>query len=89
MILPNIKSAMKRVKVQEKKNLRNRIAKSRMKTAIKAFEAGVANGAENVDALYREAVSLVDRAASKGVIHKNASNRKKAQLAKLYNSQEA
>ncbi len=89
MILPNIKSAMKRVKVQEKKNLRNRIVKSRMKTAVKAFEAGVTNGAENVDALYRNAVSLVDRAASKGVIHKNASNRKKAQLAKLYNSKEA
>ena len=86
--LPNIKSAAKRVKVEEKKNLRNRIAKSRMKSSIKKFEAAVAAGEADVESLYREAVSLVDKAASKGVIHKNASNRKKAQLAKLLNNKQ-
>ncbi len=87
--MPNIKSAAKRVKVEEKKNLRNRIAKSRMKSSIKKFEAAVAEGEADVESLYREAVSLVDKAASKGVIHKNASNRKKAQLAKLLNNKQA
>ena len=68
-ILPNIKSAIKRVKVNEKKNLRNRMIKSAMKTQIKKFETAASAGA-------------VDRAAAKGVIHKNAANRKKARLAK-------
>ncbi|MBQ8150479.1 MAG: 30S ribosomal protein S20, partial [Clostridia bacterium] len=40
--MPNIKSAMKRVKVSEKKNLRNRIVKSKVKTAVKKFESEVA-----------------------------------------------
>jgi len=85
--VPNIKSAIKRVKVEQKRNLRNRIVKSRMKSSIKAFN--VVQDGDNMDAQYRQAVSMVDKAASKGVIHKNASNRKKAQLAKAYNAKKA
>lgn len=77
--LPNIKSAEKRVLVGERNNLRNRIVKSGVKTAIKKFEA--AQG-EEAKGLFVKAASAVDKAASKGVIHKNAANRKKAQLAK-------
>lgn len=79
--LPNIKSAIKRVKVTEKKNLRNRMVKSAMKTQLKKFETAVS--ANEADAKILSATqSAVDRAMAKGVIHKNAANRKKARLAK-------
>ena len=79
--MPNIKSAKKRVLVSEKKNMHTRIIKSRMKSSVKKFEVAVAAGSKDEAVVsYREAVSMVDKAASKGVIHKNASDRKKAQL---------
>ncbi len=79
--MPNIKSAMKRVKVNQKKNLRNRMIKSAMKTQIRKFDTAVA--ANEADAkLLSVTQGAVDRAASKGVIHKNAANRKKARMAK-------
>ncbi len=82
--MPNIKSAIKRVKVSEKKNLRNRMIKSSMKTSVKKFDTAIAEG--NADAALLSATQgAVDRAASKGVIHKNAANRKKARLAKQLN----
>lgn len=81
--MANIKSAIKRVKVTEKQNLRNRMVKSSMKTAIRRFdEALAASDEEAASKAYLTAVSTVDQAASKGVIHKNAAARKKAQLAK-------
>ena len=79
--MPNIKSAVKRVKVNQKKNLRNRMIKSAMKTQIKKFDTAVA--ANSADAkLLSVTQGAVDKAASKGVIHKNAANRKKARMAK-------
>ena len=79
--LPNIKSAMKRVKVNEKKNLRNRMIKSAMKTQVKKFETALSAG--EVDGKLLSATqSAIDKAVTKGVIHKNAANRKKARLAK-------
>ena len=79
--LPNIKSAIKRVEVTRKKNLRNRMVKSAMKTSLKKFDAAVAAGAVD-NALLSATMSAIDRAATKGVIHKNAANRKKARAAK-------
>ena len=82
--MPNIKSAIKRVKVTEKKNLRNRMVKSAMKTQLKKFEAAVA--ANEADAkVLSTTQGAVDKALAKGVIHKNAANRKKARLAKAMN----
>jgi len=79
--LPNIKSAIKRVKVTQKKNLRNRMVKSAMKTQLKKFETAIS--ANEADAKILSATQgAVDRALAKGVIHKNAANRKKARLAK-------
>ena len=83
--MPNIKSAKKRVKVSEKKNLRNRMAKSAMKTVVKKFEAAVATG--NAD--YNGVQSALDKAVTKGVMSKNAANRKKARLAKRLNKAQA
>ena len=82
--MPNIKSAMKRVKVTEKKNLRNRMMKSAMRTSVKKFDAAVTAG--QVDAQLLSATSsAVDRAVSKGVMYKNDANRKKARMAKAMN----
>ena len=80
--MPNIKSALKRVKVSEKKNLRNRIVKSKVKTAIKKFETEVAVNAANAGAQYSVTTSAIDKAAAKGILHRNTANRKKARLAK-------
>ncbi len=80
--MANHKSALKRVSVTAKKNLNNRVITSRVKTAIKGFDKALENGDKAaVDAAYVNAVSIVDKASAKGVIHKNNANRKKAQLA--------
>ena len=72
MIVANHKSALKRVSVTAKKNLRNRMITSRMKTAVKSFDQVVASDDKSaLDSAYTNAVSMVDKAASKGVIHKN------------------
>lgn len=79
--MPNIKSAIKRVKVTEKKNLRNRMIKSAMKTSLRKFDAAVAAGTADAK-LLGATQGAVDKAVAKGVMHKNAANRKKARLAK-------
>lgn len=75
--VPNIQSAIKRVKVSEKKNLRNRMIKSGVKTAVRKF-----NEQETAEQ-YAATTSAIDKAVAKGIIHKNAANRKKARLAKM------
>lgn len=81
--MANIKSAKKRVGITAKQNLRNRMVSSAVKTSIKRYDQALTAGdAKAAEAAYIKAVSTVDKAASKGVIHKNAANRKKAQLAK-------
>lgn len=79
--MPNIKSAEKRLRQSEKNRLRNSAIKSTMKTAVKK-----AVSAKGVDAALKEALSAIDRAASKGVIHKNAAARKKSRLVKKLSS---
>ncbi len=83
--MPNIKSAIKRVKVSEKKNLQNRMVKSGVKTSVKKFEAALAEGVAPANAQLSATTSAIDKAAAKGVISKNAANRKKARLAKAIN----
>ena len=79
--MPNIKSAIKRVKVNEKKHLRNRMVKSAMRTTVKKYESAVAAGSADA-ALLSQTASAIDKAVAKGVISKNAANRKKARMAK-------
>lgn len=83
--MPNIKSAKKRVKVIETKTIQNRATKKAYKEAVKTFEAAVAENSKDTTELYQKAVSLVDKAWSKGVLAKNTAARKKASLAKLLN----
>ena len=80
--MPNIKSAKKRVKVSEKKNLRNRMVKSGMRTAVKKFVVALEADPKTANAQLTATTSAIDKAAAKGVIHKNVANRKKARLAK-------
>ena len=81
--MPNIKSAEKRVSVTAHKKLQNQMVRSQMLTAIKKFNAAIAEGnAELARELLPEVSSRIDNAAVKHVIHKNAANHKKAQIAK-------
>ena len=85
--LANIKSAKKRAITNEKSRQRNKSIKTGLKTAQKSFEAALEeNDPEKIEAAYRNASKKFDMAASKGVIHKNAANRKKSQLAKKINA---
>ena len=87
--MPNIKSAMKRVKVSKKKNLRNRMVKSGVKTAVKKYQVALNENVATAGAQLSATTSAIDKAAAKGVIHKNAANRKKARLAKALNKANA
>ena len=88
--MPNIKSAIKRVSVIEKKTLSNNMIKSEYKTAVKKFEKAVEDkDMENVDALFSAATKKIDQACSKGVIVKNTAARKKSALAKKLNAVKA
>ncbi|MBR1862670.1 MAG: 30S ribosomal protein S20 [Ruminococcus sp.] len=80
--MPNIKSAKKRVKVIEKKTLRNKMIKSDLKTALKKADAAVAANSADKEQAVRAAIKKVDMAATKGILHKNNAARKKSQLAK-------
>jgi small subunit ribosomal protein S20 len=85
--MPNIKSAIKRVDVIEKKTLQNNMVKSAYKTAVKTFEADVAAGDKvKAEESFKAAVKKVDQACSKGVIKANTASRKKSSLAKKLNS---
>ena len=85
--MPNIKSAIKRVSVIDKKTLQNNMVKSAYKTAVKTFEAAVAEGDKSkAEASFKEAVKKVDQACTKGVIKANTASRKKSNLAKKLNS---
>ncbi len=80
--MPNIKSAIKRVKVAEKKTLNNNMLKSEYKTAVKKYETANANGDKSATELLSVAKSELDHACTRGVISKNAASRKKSRLEK-------
>jgi len=83
--MPNIKSAEKRVLLSKARNEKNKAAKSVLKTNLKKFDAAVDSGnREAAESAYKVAVKTVDRAATKGLIHKNkAAHRKSALTVKL------
>jgi small subunit ribosomal protein S20 len=85
-ILPNIKSAKKRVKVGAIKQAENQVVKSVMRTSIKKVKIAVTAGdRELASNLYRNAAASIDKAAQKGVIHKNNAANKKSGLSRLIN----
>ena len=77
--MPNIKSAKKRVLVSKVNNERNKADKSVLRSTLKKFDAAVAEGnQEQADSAYKAAVKTIDKAVSKGIIHKNNAARKKS-----------
>ncbi len=88
--MPNIKSAKKRVAVIEKKTSQNKMIRSSVKTAIKKYNAAIAAGdVAEAEKLLPVTVSVIDSAASKGIIHKNNASNKKSALAKNLNALKA
>lgn len=80
--MANIKSAIKRAKIATVRNERNKSVKSALRTTVRKYNELVGKADGNAEAQLRTAFSSLDRAASKGVIHKNTAARKKARLAK-------
>jgi len=82
--MANIKSAIKRIDVNKKKNAENSSVKSKILTYIKKFKASVAaKEFDNAQNLLNEVFGLIDSAAKDNIIHKNSANSKKASLAKF------
>lgn len=88
--MPNIKSVMKDVKKSRERHERNVAAKSKIKTFVKKARATLDGGdqAENLKAI-SAAESVIDKAAEKGIIHKNAAARRKSRLMKAANKAQA
>ena len=78
--MPNIKSAMKRVKVNKTKAAANKSRKSNLKTVLKNADAACVNNAADKAEAIRVAIKKVDQAAAKGLLHKNNAARKKSAL---------
>ncbi|NPA25619.1 MAG: 30S ribosomal protein S20 [Deltaproteobacteria bacterium] len=76
--MANHKSALKRIRQSEKRRLRNRRVRSQLKTVLKKFYSAVDGKSEGVDLneIHRRTVSSIDRAATKGVLHKRTAARK-------------
>ncbi|MFP4977231.1 30S ribosomal protein S20 [Paenibacillus sp. CN-4] len=85
--MPNIKSAVKRVKTNEKRRALNASQKSALRTAVKAADVAVeGTEVETAKAAIQLASKKLDKAVTKGLIHKNAAARKKSRLAKKLNA---
>ena len=81
--MANIKSQIKRIKQNEKRHQRNKAVKSGLKTAVRKFrEAADAGEKDQAVTLGQDAGKLLDKAASKGVIHKNQAANRKSAIAK-------
>ncbi len=81
--MANIKSAIKRNKQNEKRRLRNRIVRGKTRTFIKEARLEIQNAdVESAEKAVLKAVSSLDKAAAKGVVHKNNASRRKSRLMK-------
>ena len=81
--MANIKSQIKRNRQNEERRQRNKTTRSALKTRIKRFtEAAESGDTGAAEEAYREATRALDKAAAKGVLHKNTASNKKSRLAK-------
>lgn len=78
--MANTKSSEKRIRSNERKRVRNQMYRSRVKTMVRKAEEQIATGLDSVESI-RLAMSTLDKAASKGIIHKNNAARRKSRLA--------
>ena len=85
--MPNIKSSIRSVKTDAERRAKNAQVKSQVRTATrKTVEAVAAGQAEEAKAALIKATSVIDKAANKGILHKNTAARKKANLAAKVNA---
>ncbi|MCX7710323.1 MAG: 30S ribosomal protein S20 [Clostridia bacterium] len=84
--MPNIKSAIKRVKVTKVKSLKNAMRKSALKTTIKKAKEVIETKEASAAEVFKKAVATIDKAASKNIMHKNTAARRKSKLAKALNN---
>ncbi|MFY9324912.1 MAG: 30S ribosomal protein S20 [Candidatus Nanopelagicales bacterium] len=80
--MANIKSQIKRNRQNEKAHQRNKSAESALKTSIRKFNEAVTKGEENLQTMAQEVGRQLDKAAAKGVLHKNQAANRKSALAK-------
>ena len=80
--MPNIKSAIKRVALGKARTIKNASAKSYLRTIIRRFEESVSTDSETAALALKKATRALDKASSKGLIHKNLAARKKSRLNK-------
>lgn len=85
--MPNIKSAIKRVKITEKKTAANKMKKSEIRTVVKKAKASI--DASTSSELIKDVQSTLDKAVASGYIHKNNAARKKSRMAKAANAAKA
>jgi small subunit ribosomal protein S20 len=85
--MANIKSAMKRIRQSEKRRVRNAAARSTVRTALKSARTAIEAGqvAQARETLHRT-IQILDKAVTKGVVHKNAAARKKSRLTRQLNA---
>ena len=85
--MANIKSQKKRILTAEKARQRNKAVRSELKTAIKAVRTAVEAGQlEDAQVAANKASRLLDKAASKGIVHKNQAAQRKSGVQKLVNT---
>ncbi|MCF8563318.1 30S ribosomal protein S20 [Alicyclobacillus tolerans] len=85
--MPNIKSAEKRVNVSSRRTLRNVSLKSALRTTIKKFESALGQSdVEQARVALKLANRALDKAATKGIIHRNTASRKKSRLTRRFNA---
>lgn len=82
--MANSRSAEKRIKIAAKRSQRNRHVKSTVRSAVRGFHRAVENG-DNAEQQLRLAICRIDKAVSKGVMHRNTAARKKSRLTKQLN----
>jgi small subunit ribosomal protein S20 len=80
--LANTKSALKRIRQNETRRVRNRMLRSRVRTAVKIARTALGEGGGNARAVALDAIRALDKAVNKGVIHRNTAARKKSALAR-------
>ncbi len=85
--MANIKSQIKRVKTNEKRRQRNKSVRSAVRTAVRRFREAAASGdVDKTIEMQRAASKALDKAASKGVIHRNQAANRKSAMAKKVNA---
>jgi small subunit ribosomal protein S20 len=85
----NLRSAIRDIRKSRKRAERNQSVRSAIKTFVKKTRVAITAGDENAAELLGQTSALVDKAAKRNIIHKNAANRRKSRLAKRLNAQKS